>query len=161
MRDWFRPADGGASNLSQPSGEAAYRQEGSTYRQEAGAHSQEARAYGSRSGSSVLQNAGAVSAIRSADRSSPFTSQRPRQTSQQEFTSDRDWGVGRGYGQINGVGEAAIEGLLDVSIDETEMLDFLASDLDPIPADPAFREQLKEELWEMIVAEGWTRPKDS
>lgn len=35
-------------------------------------------------------------------------------------------------------------------IDDLEILEFLAADLDPVPADPAFRDQLAETLWEMV-----------
>ena len=47
--------------------------------------------------------------------------------------------------------EAAV---LDEAGGDAELLDFLAADLDPVPADPAFRERLREELWEMVVDEG-------
>jgi hypothetical protein len=49
----------------------------------------------------------------------------------------------------------------DLAIDERELLDFIAADVDPVPADPAFRERLREELWEMVVADGLARPKHS
>ena len=35
--------------------------------------------------------------------------------------------------------------------EEQELLDFLAADIDPVPADPVFRERLREELWSMVV----------
>lgn len=38
----------------------------------------------------------------------------------------------------------------DEEVTEEELLDFLAADLDPVPADPVFREKLREELWEMV-----------
>ena len=44
--------------------------------------------------------------------------------------------------------------------DEAELLDFLASDLDPVPADPAFRERLRDELWEILEAARVERSKD-
>jgi hypothetical protein len=45
-------------------------------------------------------------------------------------------------------------------IDEDELLDFLAADHDPIPADPVFREQLRDELWALVREGAITRPKD-
>ena len=36
---------------------------------------------------------------------------------------------------------------------DVELLEFLAADVDPVPADPAFRERLRAELWGMIVDE--------
>lgn len=35
--------------------------------------------------------------------------------------------------------------------EERELLDFLAADIDPVPADPVFRERLREELWSMVL----------
>lgn len=35
-------------------------------------------------------------------------------------------------------------------IDELELLEFLAADLDPVPADPVFRRQLSDLLWDMV-----------
>ena len=55
----------------------------------------------------------------------------------------------------SGAGEAVI----DDASDQQELLDFLATGLDPVPADPAFRERLREELWEMVLDEG-VGPKD-
>ena len=37
---------------------------------------------------------------------------------------------------------------------DPELLEFLASDLDPVPVDPEFRERLREELWEMVLDDG-------
>lgn len=42
---------------------------------------------------------------------------------------------------------------------DAELLDFLAADFDPVPADPAFRDRLRDELWEMVVCEGVGAPK--
>lgn len=148
LRDWFRLAEVVDSN-------------GSRRRSSDRAYAHSGPAGGNGSGSLVLQNTGAVARIRSTDAPNHPTASRPQRNAGRELTSERDWGVVHGYGQIDGVGGAVIDGLFDVAVDETEMLDFLASDLDPIPADPAFRERLKEELWEMIAADGWTRPKDS
>ncbi len=55
------------------------------------------------------------------------------------------------------VGEATF----DVASDERELLDFLAADLDPVPADPVFRERLRGELWDMVVDGRFVRTKDS
>jgi len=49
---------------------------------------------------------------------------------------------------------SATEGVLDLVSEERELLDFLAADVDPVPADPAFRERLREELWETVIEEG-------
>ncbi len=46
-------------------------------------------------------------------------------------------------------------------VSEAELLDFLAADLDPVAADPVFRERLREELWEMIVDDGIVSAKES
>jgi len=59
----------------------------------------------------------------------------------------------------SGAGEAAIDYTTPgqaggQASDSQELLDFLAADVDPVPADPAFRERLREELWEMVVDEG-------
>jgi len=45
-------------------------------------------------------------------------------------------------------------------IDEVELLEFLAADHDPVPVDPAFREQLRDRLWALIQEGAITRPKD-
>lgn len=37
---------------------------------------------------------------------------------------------------------------------DPELLEFLASDLDPVPVNPEFRERLREELWEVVLDEG-------
>ena len=57
-------------------------------------------------------------------------------------------------------GEAILELGADDAIDEKELLEFLASDLDPVPADPVFRERLREELWEVVLKEGVGPEKD-
>lgn len=43
------------------------------------------------------------------------------------------------------VGQGMVE-----EIDELELLEFLAADLDPVPVDPAFRRQLSDLLWDMV-----------
>ena len=55
--------------------------------------------------------------------------------------------------------EAAFETIAPAEFAESELLDFLAGDLDPAPADPAFREELREQCWS-LVQDGATRPKD-
>jgi hypothetical protein len=39
---------------------------------------------------------------------------------------------------------------LGAEIDELALLEFLAADLDPVPADPAFKRSLGELLWGMV-----------
>jgi hypothetical protein len=39
---------------------------------------------------------------------------------------------------------------VDQDVDELELLEFLAADLDPVPADPAFRRRLSDLLWDMV-----------
>ena len=50
----------------------------------------------------------------------------------------------------SGAGEAVI----DDTSDNHGLLDFLAADAAPVSADPAFRDRLREELWEMVLDEG-------
>jgi hypothetical protein len=45
-------------------------------------------------------------------------------------------------------------------IDEGELLEFLAADYDPPSADPAFRERLRNELWELVQEGASMRRKD-
>ena len=45
-------------------------------------------------------------------------------------------------------------------IDEDELLEFLEADHDPVPADPVFREQLRDQLWALVHEGVITRPKD-
>lgn len=45
-------------------------------------------------------------------------------------------------------------------IDEDELLEFLEADHDPVPADPVFREQLRDQLWALVHEGATTRPKD-
>ena len=63
-------------------------------------------------------------------------------------------------GQGSGTSAQAGEAVLDDPSPDAELMDFLAADLDPVPADPAFRERLRDELWEMIVEEGVGAPSD-
>jgi hypothetical protein len=47
----------------------------------------------------------------------------------------------------------------DQDVDELELLEFLAADLDPVPADPAFRHRLSDLLWDMVRDGRVTRPR--
>ena len=61
-----------------------------------------------------------------------------------------------------GAGDAAlpragIEGgaaVLDDDATDAELMEFMAADIDPVPADPVFRDRLRETLWEMVLEEG-------
>ncbi|MEM9175105.1 MAG: hypothetical protein AAGC67_07710 [Myxococcota bacterium] len=61
---------------------------------------------------------------------------------------------------VGGVGAAALEQADSAGPLDPELLDFLAADVDPVPADPAFRERLRDELWDMIVDERLAPPGD-
>lgn len=54
------------------------------------------------------------------------------------------------------LGEAIEE--LHAEVDELELLEFLAADLDPVPADPRFERSLREQLWEMVTTGRLPRP---
>ena len=41
-----------------------------------------------------------------------------------------------------------------------DLLEFLAADLDPVPADPVFREELREQLWALVQDGTTARPRD-
>jgi hypothetical protein len=45
-------------------------------------------------------------------------------------------------------------------VDELELLEFLAADLDPVPADPVFQKQLADLLWEMVREGRGGRPRN-
>ena len=49
--------------------------------------------------------------------------------------------------------EADGAAVIDDAAEDAELLEFLAADLDPVPADPVFRERLREQLWEMVVTD--------
>ncbi len=49
---------------------------------------------------------------------------------------------------------------LECEIDEEELLEFLAADHDPAAADPAFREQLRDQLWALVQEGASMRRKD-
>ncbi|MEZ4333519.1 MAG: hypothetical protein R3F35_17320 [Myxococcota bacterium] len=51
----------------------------------------------------------------------------------------------------------AIEAL-QTEADELELLEFLAADLDPVPADPRFERALREQLWELVTTGRLPRP---
>ncbi len=53
---------------------------------------------------------------------------------------------------IVGIGTGG-DAVLDDAFPDSELLDFMAADVDPVPADPAFRDRLREQLWSMIVEE--------
>lgn len=69
----------------------------------------------------------------------------------------KDLGAGNASGDSIGIladpfadTELAVDRDAEQEVDELEILEFLAADLDPVPADPAFRERLAETLWEMV-----------
>lgn len=48
---------------------------------------------------------------------------------------------------------AGIDGdvaVLDDEATDAELMEFMAADIDPVPADPAFRDRLRETLWDMV-----------
>jgi hypothetical protein len=47
---------------------------------------------------------------------------------------------------------------LDADFDEFELLEFLAADLDPVPADPRFKRELAEQLWDLVSSGRVPRP---
>ena len=49
-------------------------------------------------------------------------------------------------------------GDLGQDVDALELLEFLAADLDPVPADPVFQKELAELLWEMVSDGRGVRP---
>ena len=58
------------------------------------------------------------------------------------------------------IGRATVADEISDPAEGQELLEFLAADVDPIPADPAFRERLREELWSLVQESGTTHPKD-
>jgi hypothetical protein len=56
--------------------------------------------------------------------------------------------------------ESGAEAVLAAEMDEGDLLEFLAADLDPVPADPMFREDLRERLWSLVQDGVTARPKD-
>ncbi len=70
------------------------------------------------------------------------------------------WGTGN-VSEEDAVGilsDSLVE--LDQDVDELELLEFLAADLDPVPADPAFKQELGELLWEMVRGGRVERPRN-
>ena len=51
-------------------------------------------------------------------------------------------------------------GDLGQDVDALELLEFLAADLDPVPADPVFQKELAELLWEMVSEGRGGRPRN-
>ena len=51
-------------------------------------------------------------------------------------------------------------GDLGQDVDALELLEFLAADLDPVPADPVFQKELAELLWEMLSEGRGGRPRN-
>lgn len=47
---------------------------------------------------------------------------------------------------------------LQPEVDEMELLEFLAADLDPVPADPVFKRELGDRLWSMVQEGRLGRP---
>ena len=52
------------------------------------------------------------------------------------------------------------EAVCAADMSEGDLLEFLAADLDPVPADPVFREDLRERLWSLVQDGATARPKD-
>ena len=67
-----------------------------------------------------------------------------------------------GAGGVSGDAIGMIDDALDeleVEVDELELLEFLAAGLDPVPADPVFRQELAESLWELVESGSLPRPR--
>lgn len=54
------------------------------------------------------------------------------------------------------VGDALVE---FEEASDLELLEFLAADIDPIPADPIFRQELGEALWELVQSGSLPQPR--
>jgi len=119
IRDWFRPVDGGARNISQRAGPGSR---------------------SDRAGRSGLQNGGASGGTRSNGFS--------RWESARALLPAEGRDFGSGFRDGGGVGEVTLDFDQtldldldlghDLAIDERELLDFIAADVDPVPADPGF-----------------------
>lgn len=48
----------------------------------------------------------------------------------------------------------------DANFADDELLEFLEADADPVPADPAFRARLRDQLWSMVQDGVTALPKD-
>ena len=72
-------------------------------------------------------------------------------------------GIDESIGHARGVGlsrQESSESMLDEYGYADELEEFMAADRDPIEADPRFRDELREQLWEMLQAELFARPRD-
>lgn len=71
------------------------------------------------------------------------------------------WGVGSVSGEDDAIGILS-DSLEDLAhdVDELELLEFLAADLDPVPADPVFKQELSELLWDMVQGGRVVRPRN-
>jgi len=56
--------------------------------------------------------------------------------------------------------EAVADALFAAELGDLELVDFLAGDLDPVSADPVFREELREKLWTLVQDGAVQPPKD-
>jgi hypothetical protein len=66
------------------------------------------------------------------------------------------------YSAIDRTGPSNESGAEAVLVEEAghgDLLEFLAADLDPVPADPVFREELREQLWALVQDGTTARPK--
>ncbi len=52
---------------------------------------------------------------------------------------------------------AAEASMDDADVSEEDLLEFLAGDIDPVEADPAFKRRLREQLWSLIRENELTR----
>jgi len=68
-------------------------------------------------------------------------------------------GKGRVSRDVAGGADRAFEEA-PTAVSEEELAEFLAADLDPVPADPVFRERLREELWDFVERGLAIRPRD-
>jgi len=104
-------------------------------------------------GSDEFQDAGAAARTWSPEPSRQYAG----------YASDSQIDSAAGLRLVDGgaAGEATLDGAFDSAAENQELREFLASDLDPVPADPVFRERLREELWEMVANGRVARPKDS
>lgn len=56
--------------------------------------------------------------------------------------------------------EAVADALFEAEIGDLDLVDFLAGDLDPVAADPLFREELREKLWDLVQDGAIAPPKN-
>jgi hypothetical protein len=62
--------------------------------------------------------------------------------------------------QAGDASAAVADGYFGSDVGDAELLEFLATDLDPTPADPLFREELREQCWSLVQDGVTARPKD-